>query len=332
MTDKRFVVSLFPHVHSGRSVARYNGLTIVGLLPALGWGIYQFGIAAGMLVCAAVIGAVAVDIVVGQIVHRPKEWMKLHAVLVGLTVALLLPSGAPIWMAFMGGALAIAIGKAPFGPQGGSPLSPALVGILIVALSWPGEITNYEYSRSIREEARAAANLGTVEMAAPEAPQDAAIIDPSEFLEYDTLDLFLGHQVGSIGTISPLLLILGGLLLIGWRVIHWQAPMGFIFGMAVFSAIAYAVSPGLNATPVFHLLTGTAMFGAFFLCTEPTSTPSTPWGMFLFGAFAGALVLLLRTTGMPMCRVIWALAIAQLATPLFDRIVPIPFGKVVNHA
>ena len=86
------------------------------------------------------------------------------------------------------------------------------------------------------------------------------------------------------------------------------------------------------APAAFHLFTGAAFFGAFFLCTDWTSTPVTPIGMFLFGALAGGLTLLLRLSDMPYGPVPWAVVIVSLTTPLLDRIKGRPFGKVVSNA
>jgi electron transport complex protein RnfD len=239
---------------------------------------------------------------------------------------MMIPAGAPAWIALVGGVTAILIGKAPFGPLGSAPLSPALVGLLILVLSWPQELNQYAHPRSVTSE------VGSVELAPAETPQGAVLVDPSDAAEYEPVDLFLGFQAGSVGTVSPLLLLLGGLFLVLRRVARWQGPVGFVLGLAVTAAITHASAPGQNPSTAFQLCTGMAMFGAFFLCTEWTATPVTPRGLFFFGFLAGILTLIFRLSGLPFGRVAYAVLIVSLATPLLDRLAPRPFGKVVRNA
>ena len=136
-----------------------------------------------------------------------------------------------------------------------------------------------------------------------------------------------------MGTISPILLLLGGLFLIRSRAGRWQGPVGFLLGLGVAAWIAHAIDPGGFPSAGFELFTGAAFFGAFFLCNDWSSTPVTPRGLFLFGLSAGVLTLIFRVTGgLPFGRVAFAVGFASLLTPLFDRIAPTPFGKGVRHA
>ncbi len=326
MTEKRFIVSLSPHLRHGRTIRQMILTTMIALIPAVAWGVYQFGFRVLVVIIAAALGAIITEATVNRVGDNPYTIKDFHAALVGLVLALLLPPAVPLWIPFLGGVLAILVGKAPFGPLGSAPLAPALVGVLILALSWPAEIDHYTQPRTAAEAVKA-------DDAAPaEPPLTAVYVDPSDAADYCTSGLFLGNQVGAIGTISPLLLLLGGLLLLWRKVIRWQAPVGFLIGVAVTAGIAHGIAPGSVAPATFHLFTGATMFGAFFLCSEWTSTPVTPWGMFLFGLFAGGVVILFRVCGMPFGRVPWAIVLMSLATPLFDRIASTPFGKAASHA
>jgi electron transport complex protein RnfD len=326
MAQKRYVVSISPHVRNCRSIRSLIGATIAALVPATAWGVYQFGVPAVLLIAAGIGGAVATEGLVTQVARKPLTIRDGHAVLVGLLIALMLPAGTPWWIALIGAAAGILVGKMPFGPLGGHPLSPAIVGLLVVTMSWPAEVASYQAPRT------AAAELHAADAAPAEDPQTAVRVDPSDAAEYCTTDLFLGKQAGAIGAISPLLLLVGGLFLIWRRAARWQGPVGFLLGLGVAATVAHAASPFGIPSPTFQLLTGLAFFGAFFLCTEWTSTPVTPWGLFLFAFFAGGLAILFRLTGMEFGAVPWAIVIMSLATPRFDRIAPVPFGKVVHHA
>ena len=326
MEHKRFIVSISPHVRHGRTIRSMVTMTVAALLPAVGWGIYQFGLPALVLLAVGIGGAVGTEALVGRLAKQPVSVLDGHALLVGLLVALMLPAGAPWWLALVGGSIGILVGKLPFGPLGGAPLNPALVGLLILALSWPAEVSRYAHPASAPDELRAAG------AATAESPLEAIAIDPSDMLEYDPLALLLGDQTGPIGAISPFLLLLGGLFLVWRRVIRWQAPLGFLLGVALASGVANGVDPTTHPPIWFHTFSGMVMLGAFFLATDWSSSPVTPWGLFLFGLSAGVLAILLRMSGLPYARVPWAIVIMSLATPLFDRIAPVPFGKVVHHA
>jgi electron transport complex protein RnfD len=299
---------------------------IVALAPAALFGIYQFGLPALVLLAAGVLTAVATEAVVNKVANQPLTIGDGHAALVGLMIGMMLPAGAPVWLVVVAAAVGILVGKMPFGPLGSAPLSPALVGLLIVAISWPGEVNMFTQPTT------APAELHAVDAAPAESPLVAVGIDPSDAADYAPLDLFLGRQAGPIGGVSPLLLLLGGLFLIWRRVARWQGAVGFLLGVAVSAGIAHALDPGGSAPASFHLLTGLTMFGAFFLCTEWTTTPVTPWGLFLFGLFAGVLTIILRMSDLHFGRVPWAITLMTLTTPLLDRIAAVPFGKVVRHA
>lgn len=330
MTEKRFVVSMSPHVRNGRTIRSLVFATIGALVPAAAWGVYQFGVPAAMLLASGVFGAILTELLVSKIARLPVAVGNGHAILVGLLLALMLPAGCPWWVVLVGSSLGVLIGKMTFGPLGGSPISPALVGLLIVILSWPQEVTSFVQPTLLPE--GAPADLKTDDAAPAEDPQAAIFADPSDAADYDLLDLFIGKQAGAIGTISPLLLLLGGLFLLWRRAARWQGPMGFILGLVVTAGIAHATSPGQYPTCAFQLFTGSSMLGAFFLCTEWSTTPVSPRGLFVYGLFAGALTILFRLTGMSFGSVAYAIAIASLATPLFDRMATVPFGKVVDHA
>ena len=326
MTDKPFIVSLSPHGHSGRTVRGLIVTTMLALTPAALWGVYQFGLPALTILLLGIGGAVGTEALINAIARQPLTIKDAHAALVGLTIAMLMPSGAPWWLVLVAAVAAIAVGKAPFGPLGGSPLSPALIGLLIVALSWPQEVKRHLHPRTARAETKVAGAM------LPESPQTAVQADPSDARDLDVVQLFLGHQVGRIGVVSPLLLLLGGLLLIWRRAARWQGPVGYLVGLALVAGIMHGLDPGHYASVGFQAFTGVAMFGAFFLCTEWSCTPVSSRGLLLFGLIAGALTIVLRMSGLPSCRVPFAIVLTSLCTPLLDRVTVTPFGKKVRHA
>jgi electron transport complex protein RnfD len=326
MRDPEIVVSMAPHAHSGRTVPRFMVARTLSLLPAAGFGVYQFGVGAAFTLSAAVLGALLTEGALDVVSKRRPQALDGHAALQGLLLGMMLSPVAPWWVALIGGVAAVLIGKAPFGPLGGAPLSPAIVGLLVLAISFPQDLRQYAPPRTADSALRAQ------DAAAPEMPVDSVLIDPSDAQEISTLHAFLGDQVGAIGAISPLLLLLGFLLVLWLRAGTWQGPLGYFLGMGMAAQLGHVLLPDSLPGAAFHLTTGMSALCGLYLVTEPICTPVVPRGLFVFGVVAGALAVVLRASALPYAPEAWALAIAMLATPLFDRIRPRPFGKVATHA
>ena len=199
MAHRYLTVSSSPHLRQGRTIRGLITVTLIALVPAMLLGFYQFGPKAVLLVGLGITGAVGTEAALCVVTKKPLTIKDHHALLVGLMLALLVPVGAPWWLVLVGAALAILVGKAPFGPLGGAPINPVLVGLLIVSMSWPDAISSYEHPLSAPEIFAAA------DAAPAEAPQDAVTIDPSDVGDYCLGSLFLGNQAGAIGAVSPLL-------------------------------------------------------------------------------------------------------------------------------
>jgi len=296
------------------------------LTPALGVGLWQFGASAILVIAGAVGGALVTEALVGRLAQRPFSLLDGHALFVGLLLAAMLPPAAPWWMAALGAALGIGVAKIPFGPLGSHPLPPALIGLLALTLSWPAAMSRFSTPRS------APAALHAAEVAPPESPIVAVRADASDALEYAPGRLFLGDQAGPLGAVSPLALLVGALVLLVSGVARPHGMIGFLAGVGLTAAVAHGVAPG-SAPPTFlHLFAGLTCFAAVFLVTEPVTTPVAPTGLLLWAFAAGVLAVILRQLGGHDDGVPWAVAILSIATPLFDRLRPRPFGKGARDA
>jgi electron transport complex protein RnfD len=139
-------------------------------------------------------------------------------------------------------------------------------------------------------------------------------------------DLLLGHQLGGLGAVHVAALLAGAAYLLLRRHISWEIPAGFIGGLLLTAWVYRLIDPTVYAPPLFHLLAGGAVFGAFFLATDPSSSPIGRIPSVLFGLMAGAMVIVIRVYGMYPDGVPFAILLANLFTPLLDRIRPKPFG------
>ncbi len=304
-------VSPPPHVHCGRSIKGYMSETLMALLPAVVMAIYIFGIDALRVMALACTVAVITETICSKLMKREQAIDDFSALLTGLLFAFLLPASSPWWLVTIGAASAIFLGKMIFGGLGANPLSSPLVGWAICRISWGGFMdTN--------------ATMLTSSLAAP--LQQLKYFGLQSIQSIQSSSLILGEQLGGLGEVQIAALLAGGVFLLIRRHIRWEIPTGFIAGILVTAWIYQLIDPTTYASPLFHLLAGGTLFGAFFLATDPASSPIGCIPSVLFGLTAGAMVIIIRVYGIYPDGVPFAILLTNLFTPLFDRIRPKPFG------
>jgi electron transport complex protein RnfD len=230
---------------------------------------------------------------------------------------MMLPASLPWWAVVTGTFVAIVVARQIYGGIGANPFNPAAVAMAILMLAWKQRmdfdtaLVNYAFDFP------ALFPLGAVKAFGTEAVQDVALID-----------LFLGRQIGGIGTICGAALLAGGVYLVLKGVIRWEIPVSFLAGVAATAAVFHAADPLRFASPAFHLLTGFTLFGAFFLATEDASSPVNFIPMLIYGAAAGAIAVFIRNIGVFAEGLVFAVLVGNLIQPLLDKIRPQALGKV----
>ncbi|AMK11595.1 RnfABCDGE type electron transport complex subunit D [Pseudodesulfovibrio indicus] len=304
-------VAVPPHVHCGRSIQRHMLDNLIALLPAALMAVVVFGAGALRVMALSCAVAVSAEFLLNRIMKREQSVDDLSALLTGLLFAFLLPASAPWWLVAIGAAASIALGKMIFGGLGGNPLCSPLVGWALCRISWASDMdTNATMLMS-----RLPAPLQQLKYFGMDA---ATSVSPT--------DLLLGNQLGGLGEVQVAALLVGGAYLLLRRRISWEIPAGFIAGVLLTALIYQLMDPTVYASPLFHLLAGGAVFGAFFLATDPASSPIGLIPSLLFGLMAGAMVIVIRVYGIYPDGVPFAILLANLFTPLLDRIRPKPFG------
>ena len=301
--ERRFAVSAGPHTHSRLSVHRMMYITLLVLMLPTAAAIYFFGYYALSVIATSIVSALATEYLVKRL--RGKAFvMDGSAIVIGLLLALLMPPTIPLWMVVVGAVVAIAIVKEAFGGLGHYIFNPALGGMAFMYACFPAEMTTWVEPMGFSSEKITAA---------------APLIDT--FAENtDKLAMFLGNTSGTIGETSALLILIAGIALIALRVIDWRIPLSLIITTFLFSAI-------LGADPVFHLLGGSLMLGAFFLTTDWVTSPLTHKGRLIFGFGAGILLVLIRLYGDMPEGVAYSILLMNAFTPLIDRFVKVkPYG------
>jgi len=316
-----FVSSHAPYWHNGSRLSVKNVHMMIAALPAVIMGIYQYGAPALGVVALSVSTAMIWELLMNLVMKRPVSIGDGSAALIGLLFAMLLPATTPWWTVVLGAFLAIVVGKQIYGGIGCNPLNPTLVAIAIIFLSWKGlldfdeALVNYDLGFYMVYPLAALKYFGT-----------------SGISDYSAFGLLMGQCSGAIGATFGLGLIAGGIYLILRGMIRWEISISFLAGVFVTALIFYLADAEKYAGPLFHLLTGYTLIGAFFLATEDSSSPVNFFAMLIYGACAGFLTVLIRNIGAFVDGTVFAILMMNVASPLVDKIRPKPLGRRTDHA
>ena len=321
LDQKKLIVSPAPFWHDGGSIPVRQAHTIAAAVPAVLFGIFQYGLPALGVVCLCVSTAMLWELAANRLTGRSYSIGDGNAALIGLLLAMLLPATTPWWAVIVGTFLAMFIGKHIYGGIGGNPFNPALIGLAILMVSWKGIFDFNEALLSYDFGFRMAYPLASVKQLGAAAAED-----------YPAWKLLLGMQTGGIGSTFGLGLIAGGMYLMIRGFIRWEISLSFLAGI-FFTALVFHVANSVKyADPFFHLLTGYTLIGAFFLATDDSSSPVNTIPMLLYGAGAGIMTMLIRNIGAYVDGVVFAILLFNIANPLLDKIRPTALGKGDDHA
>lgn len=322
MLETEVVVSASPHLRSGLSAERIMWLVVAALIPASVAGVYYFGRQALMIILVSMVSAVLTEAITRIIMKRPITIGDGSAAVTGLLLALTLPPTVPLWIPAAGSAFAIVLAKQIYGGLGYNPFNPALVGRAFLLASWPTLMTKWVWPEGALGWAadRTAAALGLSADAVTGATALGLWGDGITKIPY--LQLYMGNIAGSLGETSALAILLGGLFLLVFKIIDWRIPVGCLGAVALLAFL-------MGEDPLFHLLAGGLLLGAFFMATDYVTTPVTPRGRLIFGVGCGLLTMLIRKYGGPPEGVCYAILLMNITSPLLDRwTVPKRFGEV----
>ena len=340
-----------PHAHAPVSIGRTMALVMLALVPATLFGLYQYGWPAIFLFAVTVSAAVGFEALALLAVGKPPRpsLMDGSALLTGWLLAVTLPPWAPWWIGVLGGFLAIVLGKQVFGGIGQNPFNPAMVARVAVLISFPLEMTRFVDPRPLFsadapslldglaitfggqaenlqfwDAVSGASILGHVRT---ELGQGRVLADVLPSV-YDPFAALLGTVPGSLGETSALLLLLGGLFLIYKRVIGWAIPLAVLGSIALLATGMSLIEPQRYPNALYHLLSGGTALCAFFIATDPVTSPVSRAGQVLFGAGIGALIYAIRTWGGYPEGVAFAVLLMNACTPMIDHYIkPRIYGR-----
>ncbi len=314
--EQKLTVSVSPHVKDKADVESVMWSVVVALLPAAIGGVYFFGWKVLFIILLSIFSAVVTEYLIQKWRKVPVTVLDGSAVITGLLLALILPATVPLWIPILGSIFAVAIGKHVFGGLGHNIFNPALVGRAFLVVSWSAIMTNWVTPDGIT----AATPLGMLKQQGV-----AALMKTFSTTSNMYNQLFLGNIGGCIGETSVLLLLIGVIYLFWKKIISWRIPFTYIATVLVFAWIA-------KQDPVFHLLTGGLIIGAFFMATDYVTTPITKKGRLIFGFGCGLLTIIFRLYSSYPEGVMFSILLMNAATPLIDRFTkPKPFGFVKKN-
>ncbi len=318
MNDKKFIVSHAPFYHNGSRISSRSYNILGATLPAVLMGFYTYGIPALGVVALSISSAMLWELLMNKVMKLPVTIGDGNAALIGMLFAMLVPAILPWWAVVTGTFIAIVIGQQIYGGIGGNPFNPVIVALVILMVSWKDvfdfdiALLNYDFDFATLYPLGALKHFGLASVA-----------------DFTPGALLMGQQTGGIGSTFGLGLIFGGIYLILRGYIRWEISLSFIGGILLTAWIFQLCNPAVYAGPVFHLLTGYTLIGAFFLATENSSSPVNMLPMLIYGAGGGIMTVLIRNIGVYVDGVLLAILLMNLVNPLLDKIRPKALGKVV---
>ncbi|MFA5370378.1 MAG: electron transport complex subunit RsxD [Sideroxydans sp.] len=321
---------------------------LLALLPGIALYVWYFGPAILISLMLASLTALATEALMLKLRARPlKPFLSDNsALLTAWLLALSVPPLAPWWLVVIGTAFAIVVAKQLYGGLGNNPFNPAMIGYAVLIISFPHEMTHWVSPQS----------LGGVQLSFTEQmsyiflhtlPPGLTLDAITMSTPLDTLktQLHLGHSVGEIrelpiygrlaGQGSEMVaagFAIGGIYLLFTRIISWHLPLVYLGTLFVMAGIFHLFDPAHYVAPLFHWFSGAAMIGAFFILTDPISSPTTAKGKIIFAAGAGMLTYLVRVFGGFPDSVAFATILMNMCVPIIDAYTqPAIFGRKDAH-
>ena len=294
--DNKLIVTAAPHITSADSTQKIMQRVCIALVPTLIASVIIFGINSLILTAVTVAACVIFEYLYCKLVGREVAISDFSAVVTGMLLAFNLPATLPWWMAVVGAFIAIVIFKQLFGGLGYNFANPAIVGRIAMALGFTGAMTSYTYPEN---------GIDALASATPLAVEETAQNAGS----YVTL--LLGNHGGVLGETCALTLLLGGLYLIATKVISPTIPVTYLATVAVLSLVS-------GRDPIYQLLSGGLMLGAFFMATDYVTSPTTTKGKIVFGLGLGVITCAIRFLGTMNEGVSFAILLMNLLVPYIE--------------
>lgn len=315
-----FTVSGSPHVHGANSIPKLMYGVVIALVPAMLVSLYYFGFEAARVLFLAAAASLFFEWVIQKyLIKGPVTITDGSALVTGILLAFNVPSNLPSWMVIIGALVAIGMAKMSFGGLGKNVFNPALVARVFLLISFPVQMTSWPKPHAITkgfaDVITGPTPLGIVKEGLG-AGKTISELKP-ELPTY--MQDMIGQMGGSMGEVSAIALLIGGIYMLWKRIITWHIPVAVLGTVAVFTGILWGFNPDSYADPAFQLLTGGLMLGAIFMATDMVTSPMTHGGQLLFGFGVGVITVLIRVWGAYPEGVSFAILLMNAVVPLINR-------------
>lgn len=310
-TDK--TTKFTPHILDGIDIKRYMSFVIIGLIPATIASIYFYGL--------RVLAIIAVSYAFGGLTEAAFSIFRKKPVyegflVTGLIFPLILPPTIPLWMVAVGVVFGVFFGKEVFGGTGRNIFNPALVGRVFLSMAFP------QYFATMWNVPLTKGLGGFCQYAADAVTSATPLINyKSSQIIASCNSLLLGTAPGSIGETFRIGIILGGIFLIITKISDWRIPLSYLLSVVIFSLLGNHLSAKLFAPPLFQVLSGGLLFGAFFMATDPVTAPLSFEAKWIYGVLLGLLTVVIRGLSGFVEGVMFSILLMNAIAPLIDTLV-----------
>lgn len=344
----RFKTKTSPFYNSSNHINGVMLQVLYALMPGtivmcvfFGWGIL-------FNIVLAITFALVLEGVALKIRQRPVMpfLTDLSAITAAWLFALTLPPLVPWWIVLIGVFFAIIVAKQLYGGIGYNPFNPAMVGYAVLIVSFPFEMSQwinpnnelFGFMDSLHFVFGGAVPLDdtktwdAITMATPLDEVKTGLRAATDYASIVAQSAYLKNFSQNTWLWSSLAFALGGAWLLYKKVIHWQIPIALLGSLALIASVFYLFVPNSFGSPVFHIISGASVLGAFFIATDPVSASTTPMGKIIYGACIGVLIYIIRTWGNYPDAIAFAVLIMNMAVPLIDYYTqPRTLGHTKNH-
>jgi Na+-translocating ferredoxin:NAD+ oxidoreductase subunit D len=293
-----------PHRHVQWSTRRVMWTVVLALLPCVAAGLIFFGIRQGLVILVAIAFANGAEAAALRLRKREISLDDGSATLTGLLLALTLPPDFSLSATAIGAVIAIWLGKHVFGGLGHNIFNPALVGRAFLQAAFPVAMTTWTLPATVAD---------TITSATPLAASKF------EGVRSALIPMLVGNTGGCIGETSALAILLGGGTLILLKIVNWRIPAAVIGATVLFSGLLWLINPTLYPSPVYQVLGGGLLIGAFFMASDWVTSPITARGMWIFGLGIGIIVVFIRAVGGLPEGVMYSILLMNALVPLINR-------------
>ncbi|MCL2501609.1 MAG: RnfABCDGE type electron transport complex subunit D [Bacteroidales bacterium] len=331
---KKLLVSQAPHLHGKENTRRIMLDVLIALIPAVLVSVYFMGLSALSVFAVSIATCVAVEYLIQRyLINGPSTISDMSALLTAVLLALNLPPTSPWWMVMIGAVVAIGIAKMTFGGLGNNLFNPALVGRVVLLISFPVLMTDWTVPPSIFRVGADAISGATPLGIIKEGLAGGLTMEQLQGAHGFSYQYLLWGKIGgSMGEANAFALLLGFAYLLYRKVIRLHIPLTIFVTVALFTGILWLINPQQNADPLFHLLTGGILLGAIFMATDYVTSPMSTKGMIIFGVGIGVITVLIRVYGAYPEGISFAILIMNAMVPLLNMYCkPKRFGEVIKN-